>query len=98
MRQIMPIFIGMLETNEKSWIELWNGLVQFDLALFEPAGICKDKDTGNSIGLDELIGLREYFEGIELYRRAGHVHELIQEYRRRWPTCLSKRETAYHSC
>ena len=100
-RKITPIFIGMLETNEldkqyeldKPWIELWNNLLQFGLVLFEPTGKCEHKDAENSIGLEELIGLRSYFERIESYRRAGRVHQLILEHKQRWPISLSSQET-----
>lgn len=68
----------------RPWIELWDGLLRFGLALFEPDGRGND-NSPNSIRLEHLEGLRTYFENIESYRRAGRVHQLIQEYQKRWP-------------
>ena len=79
------IDLDELYKDEPPWKELWDGLLHFGLELFEPDGLCIAEDTGNSIGIECLFGLRTYFEDIELSWRAGHVHELIQEYQKRWP-------------
>ena len=78
--------------KERPWIELWDALLHFGLALFEPdgRGVSKRAPGTAGIGLEHIEGLRTYFENIESYRRAGRVHELIQEYRKRWPDAKSE--------